>query len=78
MRKKMENFIIKVETIKKYQVNTVEPRNTVTEIKKLIDGFNTGLDTAKKGELVELDVRAIKNIHIEVQREEQKNTDLYF
>lgn len=49
MRGKMENFIIKVETIKKYQVNTVEPRNTVTEIKKLIDGFNTGLDTAKKG-----------------------------
>lgn len=44
----MENFIIKVETIEKYQVNTVEPRNTVTEIKKLTDGFNTGLDTAKK------------------------------
>lgn len=45
---KVENFILKLETIKTYQVNTAELRNTVTEIKKLIDGFNTGLDTAKK------------------------------
>lgn len=44
----MVNCIIKLETIKKYQVNTVELRNTVTEIKKLIDGFNIGLDIAKK------------------------------
>lgn len=44
----MGNFILKLETIKTYQINTAELRNTVTEIKELIDGFNIGLDTAKK------------------------------
>ena len=37
--KRMKNFILKLESIKKYQVNILGLRNIVTETKKLIDEF---------------------------------------
>ena len=48
MQEKMDNVSREMETLGKNQKEVLEVRNTVTVIRKDLDGFIIRLDTAKK------------------------------
>ena len=54
MQEKMDNVSREMETLGKNQKEVLEVRNTVTVIRKDLDGFIIRLDTAKKKKSVSL------------------------
>ena len=68
------NFSREMETIKKNTVEILELKNTISEIKNSLDGFNIRLDTAQE-KVSELKDRSIEIIQNETEGEKMKITE---
>ena len=65
MHEQRENFKHEIETIKMYQIEITELKNTITELTNSIEEFNSRLDQAEES------VSKLKNRVVEIVQSEQ-------
>ena len=74
MDKHNENFSEEMENRRKYQIESRELKNTITELKSSLEGFHSSLDEVEE-RISELKVKAVKIVQSEEEEKLRKNED---